>query len=143
MNKPGISCIILLFISCTTGSHDNSESIITPEEFRIFFHQFSFEKDFQLQRILFPLEYYYSEDIGDETLSVEVINRNEWNYIDFRKDNASKTAKYDAFETSTDVLSDTIAIYQRLGIDNGIHMTYYFTRQNGKWFLKEIQDQSN
>ena len=127
-----------LFFQCANVEKTNNQS--EEKTFESFFKDFSANQDFQLASIDFPLEY-YSVDIMDE-LEKGVIEKSDWNYIDFTKDEDAKAAEIDAYEVVVEKTVNEVK-YARKGIDNGILITYYFKMRDSKWYLVKIVDQSS
>ncbi|MDJ1468636.1 DUF4348 domain-containing protein [Cytophagaceae bacterium DM2B3-1] len=111
-----------------------SKSVFDP-----FFQKFSKDSIYQKQHISFPLPY-YEWDIENK-LSEEIINRNQWKFINFSKDKYMSSREIDAYTQVSVQKKDTL-IYIRNGIDNGIRIEYFFTQKDKMWYLVKIIDKS-
>jgi hypothetical protein len=151
INKLGIVLILLsiLLISCSSKGNKNiandeakvqNEMTIKEEPFDVFIKKFSKDNSFQLLRIKFPLVYNYSEEeIETGSLSTKQIKKEEWEIIDL--------VDKSGFGESVEIIKETngsnlIHILVR-GVDTGIHIVYFFEKEDNKWYLVKITDQSN
>ncbi|PLB86108.1 hypothetical protein C0T31_07360 [Dysgonamonadaceae bacterium] len=156
--------IVLLFIlistfgsGCTTNGSpkhfsdgtQTSKNIVSVsenqsqiEDFSTFFENFNDDRIFQLKRISFPI-YAIVGNPDDEGLAPmkEVIEKQDWEYIDLSYDSTYVSRDYDQYLQRVRFASDS-AIVELRGIDNGIYANYYFKQTNGKWFLVGIEDTS-
>ncbi|SNY94788.1 DUF4348 domain-containing protein [Flagellimonas pacifica] len=108
------------------------------ETFDDFFERFAKDSAFQKSRIKFPLRVSYFKDVLDDSLSVDVIERSSYIYIDLRENSPMVGIDYEvSFEENGDQKS-----YYLTGIDNGILITYIFKQNENCWYLVEILDES-
>ncbi len=111
------------------------------ENFDNFFEEFSFNEDFQLSRIKFPILTIKYDD--ESNLDSSYIEKKDWKYNSFyfRTEWQARGQIYDSFKHS---LSDTDErVFEWKGIGNGIHELFFFKRINKKWFLIKSIDYSN
>lgn len=149
-----ILILIVLSVSCRQKLSKSKDEIdltinkkkeatikVDREDFFVFFQDFCLIKEYQLNRIKFPLkESYLSEDLN-EILSKE-IKREDWKYIKL-KNFENNTIEYYFDDFNKLEIPDTDEkVYSIIGIENGISINYYFKRINGIWFLIKIEDQS-
>ena len=111
------------------------------ENFFVFFQDFCRDSSFQIRRIKFPLISLYP-DPGLDSIVAEAIKETDWYYVPI-KDFTSNTFEYffDRFRDRELPDSDEM-VYAIIGIENGIHINYYFQRIEGKWYLLKIEDLS-
>jgi hypothetical protein len=151
INKLGLFLILssILLISCSSKSNKSiandeakvqNEKTISEEPFDVFIKKFSKDSSFQLLRIKFPLVYTYSEEeIDTGSLSTKQIKKEEWEIIDL--------VDKSGFGESVEIIKETNGsdLIQLLvkGVDTGVHIVYFFEKENNKWYLVKITDQSN
>ena len=137
-----IGCFLVIGCAVKNKRDVGSRSIQQDSSFQAFFLQFSGDSLFQISRIQFPLKYSYFEGYSD-SLMVERIEVNDWNYIDFKDDSLAYKNIEDAYQIHFIEKGQDRVEYLRKGIDNGINMNYAFKRIVSQWFLVEIVDRSN
>lgn len=140
-------CSVFITISCTqpTSTEKNQPKTVnnsseTEEDFNSFLEDFNTKPTFQRQRIIFPLEATFLDpsDYGMQTVSEE-IKYQEWLLLDFTYDSTFATRQMDRYKQNIRLYNDSSIIEHR-GIDNGIFANYFFTKKDGKWFLKSFSD---
>lgn len=123
-------------------SEDESQNRSYKEgSFLSFFQKFSESKEFQFTRIVFPLNY-RSFDIEMDALKNSLIQKSEWQFIDFTADKKANESKLDRFEGVLEKINSVKYKYTRKGFDNGIFIEYEFDLIKGDWFLVGINDLS-
>ena len=112
------------------------------QDFEMFFEKFSRDSLFQKDRVKYPINYSFYEDVMSEETTIEIIRKpSEFDYINFKDDLEAKNKEYDRFSVVKEKKSD-LFLYKRIGIDNGIRETYSFMKIRGCWFLVSILDES-
>ncbi|WP_459211248.1 DUF4348 domain-containing protein [Aquimarina rhabdastrellae] len=112
------------------------------QDFEMFFEKFSRDSLFQKDRVNYPIDYSFYEDVTSEETTIEIIRKpSEFDYINFKDDLEAKNKEYDRFSVVKEKKSD-LFLYKRIGIDNGIRETYSFMKIRGCWFLVSILDES-
>ena len=116
------------------------------EDFHAFFIRFALEKEFQLERIKFPLtKIVLTSDPnppGDFIEKTVEVDRGEWEHNSFYY-NSDRTYRAQIFDNFEAELRDTDErVFAWLGIESGFQMYYYFRRIDGKWYLVKIKDYS-
>lgn len=114
------------------------------EDFNQFFPRFAVEKDFQLERVQFPLTKIVlvndPNPKGDFIEKTVTIDKSEWEHISFyyTSDRRPRAQIFDNFEAK---LRDTgERVFAWLGVESGYQIYYYFHRINGRWYLVKIRD---
>lgn len=116
---------------------ENTE--IGKEDFDEFFYKFIIEPDFQLSRIKFPLEFVGFKDgyPGKKTDTI-YLKKDQWKHNHYYLNESSIPVIYDNYEMKLKDTDERIFVWS--GVENGIYMTLYFRRIEGKWFLKREED---
>jgi Domain of unknown function (DUF4348) len=131
---------ILFSIYCTLAFISPSFGQETKEDFDSFFFQFATEKEFQRERIKFPLEYVTwenEEDAGGKIITTK-ITKDEWKHDYFYMNENYRPQIFDNFEGT---LRDTDErLFQWIGTETGVDVKYYFKRIDGKWYLVKKED---
>jgi hypothetical protein len=103
----------------------------STESFKVFYLKFFKDRDFQINRILFPLKYVVLND--DNSYRSFYKTKSQWKFSSLEdKGLIVKTLK------SND--SNVVINYQIS--DTGFYVNYYFKKINGFWFLYKIYDES-
>jgi hypothetical protein len=103
----------------------------STESFKEFYFDFFNERDFQVNRIVFPLKYVVLND--DNSYRVFYKSRSKWKFSSLEdKGLIVKTLKNNKTEV---VINYQIS-------DTGFYANYYFKKINGIWFLYKIYDES-
>lgn len=125
--------LFLGFLFCCQKSEKSKNDLESAqnEKFEYFLEKFLSNKDFQLQRIKFPLR---NKILNTDTNNFEVneIQRNDWKYFTL---NSKKCIKKNLPAKKIFTLNVQI-------LETGISVDYNFEQKAGKWFLIEIIDQS-
>lgn len=157
-----ISIICLIFlIACKkkTGesrfSKNNSTASVSiknqeqtkgcRQTFEEFFERFCKDSLFQKNRVKYPLHYYFSDydySSNRDTLGVELIQKKNYNYLDFTVDKDAMNNEYDKYTIESSKINNTSIHYKHLGYDNGIRITHKFKLIDGCWYMVEILDES-
>ena len=139
--------VVFLLSSCTgntqkkinEGDTELAQNEISPqpdqENFHLFLHDFSADRIFQLERIVFPITVSIP-DANEIALSPtpEKIEKSDWELLDLSYDSTYITRDYDKYTQTVQFRKDTAHVSLR-GIDNGIYADYYFKLLDGKWYL--------
>ena len=142
-------CSLFITTSCyqpnkaKNNQRESAKKISANEEdFDSFLENFNTKPTFQRQRVLFPLEATLLDpsDYGMQTVN-EKIEYQDWLLLDFSYDSTYATRQMDRYEQLIRLYTDSSIIEHR-GIDNGIFANYFFTKKDGKWFLKSFTDVS-
>ncbi|GAA4239224.1 hypothetical protein GCM10022291_32720 [Postechiella marina] len=102
-------------------------------EFEIFIKIFNTDSIFQISRVKFPLNSTEINYDNYETIE-KTINLDNYEIIDLTIDPTSETKEYDKYTQKT-ILTESKAIIEFRGIDNGINCEYEFEKIEGKWNL--------
>lgn len=140
----------LLLISCGTKSTDLTTSdkeadsltiamTTNGEDFNEFFERFTTDSLFQTKRTKFPFRVLWTTEDGD---TVHETAKDDWTHSTFYYEDSYATRQVDAYTQEIRTYGDTVKLEQR-GVDNGIHVDYEFTKDNGKWILVSGKDYSN
>ncbi|PTB96464.1 hypothetical protein C9994_07270 [Marivirga lumbricoides] len=108
-------------------------------DFASFLKEFSSNKDFQLQRIDFPLKIILL-DIEDQE-EIQTISKEEWQHVNLLDTANIETIDVDAYSQKIEV-GESEAIIKLRGIDNGIRINYKFQQRKRRWYLIEILNAS-
>lgn len=142
-------CSVFITTSCSQPNSAENDSTKTEknisandEDFNSFLENFNNKPTFQRQRVLFPLEATLLDpsEFGMQTVK-EKIEYQDWILLDFSYDSTYLTRQMDRYEQRIRLYNDSSIIEHR-GIDNGIFSNYFFTKKDGKWFLKSLSDVS-
>ena len=114
------------------------------EDFRIFLLQFFSSKEFQINRIEFPLEFvhYITEGEREFVEDTTFIEKSNWHVI---QDSSFLTSDYhtiiyDNFDATFRDTGQRVFRYE--GNENGINEALYFVLRDGKWYLIRKADLS-
>jgi len=134
--------LLLITVSCFSPKE--------KESFSAFFHKFSLDEKFQLERVKFPIEREYlgypaatnGKPALDPELIKEEISQDAWKHAKFYYDGTRQFRPqfYDNFQRKLRDSDERVFAWQ--GIENGIQIYYYFKRIDGRWFLTKIEDLS-
>ena len=142
-------CSVFITTSCSQPNSAENDSTMTEknisandEDFNSFLENFNNKPTFQRQRVLFPLEATLLDpsEFGMQTVK-EKIEYQDWILLDFSYDSTYLTRQMDRYEQRIRLYNDSSIIEHR-GVDNGIFSNYFFTKKDGKWFLKSLSDVS-
>jgi len=143
-------CLVVIFVSSCNNTNSNSiinqpennqlsNEIESEEDFRDFLSKFNSDSIFQINRVIFPLNYHSLDD--DYNPISERIERNEYLKMNFEYSEGFKDRDYDKY-TQEIIINGDSAIIEIRGIENGIHSDVLFKKVKGKWYLKEIREES-
>ena len=112
------------------------------EDFYTFLENFNQKPTFQRQRIIFPIEATILDpsEYGMITI-IDKIEYQDWFLLDFSYDTSYVSRDRDRYEQLIRLYKDSSIIEHR-GIDNGIFANFFFTKKEGKWYLKSFTDVS-
>ena len=129
MNLTVIKLFVLLTFNCLCLYAQESS---INESFFVFINEFSNNEDFQLSRIIFPLEC-VSWNFEEDTTVTSYVKKTEWAYNRlFGENHEGFTVFYDNFECE---FQDTDQrVLQWRGFTD-MDVRFYFKRTEGKWFL--------
>ncbi|MFY8034636.1 MAG: hypothetical protein ACOVMN_08960 [Flexibacteraceae bacterium] len=98
--------------------------------FTTFFKRFYTDSTYQVERIIFPLSfYYYEENLEKKNL----LSKKDWGFITIDKEIATKTKIISHSKVTIDYYIPETCFYQ----------LHDFELRDGKWSLVNITDQSN
>ncbi len=117
-----------------TAQKNNSQQS-GQEDFNQFLDNFSTDRIFQFQRIVFPITV-SAPDANEITLTPteEKIEKTGWELLDLTYDSSFATRDFDKYVQTVNFRKDTAHVSLR-GIDNGIYADYYFKLIDGEWYL--------
>ena len=124
--------LLLLFPCVATYSQKIDES------FYNFLVKFSFDENFQKERIQFPLEKTFLSEDSARPITKN-IDRGEWKHIYLLRPHQSyfTDIRHHFGEPEKDS-TERVLVY--IGIENGIDIKYYFKKLDGQWYLIKITD---
>lgn len=135
-------CAVCTYTSCSQSKSDsdNQKETSMGEDFNSFLVDFNKKPTFQRQRVLFPMEATVLDpsEFGMQTVSEEITYQ-DWHLLDFSYDSTFVTRQMDSYEQTIRIYNDSCIIEQR-GVNNGIFANFYFTKKDGKWYLKSYTD---
>lgn len=118
----------------TTIRESKINKITNEENFNEFILKFNKDSIFQISRIDFPLKVKESDFEKEYRLSEIIIQKANYQKMDFTYLESYKKQEYDKFEQDIKIEKNSAVIKIR-GIDNGIFADYIFEKRNGKWYL--------
>lgn len=125
-----------------TKKKERKVDTICFSDFKHFFDKFSKDSIFQKQRITFPLkkviyDYYESNDP-----KIELISKDSFSFFNFDKDQKAINHQSNKYTAAFEQLENCEIVYKLRGYDNGINIRFKFRKNNDKWLLFEIIDES-
>lgn len=123
---------IFLIISCNLSSNEISEDFLS------FLIKFSFDENFQKERIEFPLSKFV-ESQNSTAYITKMIDEKEWEHITLIEGSQNYVTDIMYNFGSDDVESDE-RVFKFIGIETGIDLKYFFKRIDGNWYLIKITD---
>jgi hypothetical protein len=129
--------IILIILICEFDVSDKEK--LFKEDFFQFLEDFSYDHEFQIRRIKFPLVI-ISLDESFTQSDTTYLKQQEYkpNYFLFVPGNESYHQVYDNFNHELQDTNERVLAWH--GIGNGIRIFYYFKRIEGLWFLIKKED---
>jgi hypothetical protein len=118
-------------------SSDLSYQKQVNEDFKSFFAEFSKNRKFQIERIVFPLSLYTENEQGKSV--IKKLSQKSWIHTDFI--GLKKINKKNLIEIEVNSSTEAKVIYSME--DNGVYVIHYFTKKAGKWYLNKISDESD
>ncbi|CAM1344058.1 hypothetical protein [Tenacibaculum amylolyticum] len=116
------------------------------KNFKSFFSDFGRDSLFQKERIKFPLKYLISDfdyELDKDTFGIDLVKKENYEYIDFSIDEKAMDKKYGKYTVETIIVNDTLILYNHIGYDNGIKVSYKFNLIKDCWYLIEVIDESS
>ena len=105
------------------------------EDFHQFLDNFSTDRIFQFERIIFPITVLAPDaDQIALTPTAEKIEKMDWELLDLTYDSTYTTRDFDKYTQTVNFRKDTAHVALR-GIDNGIYADYYFKLIDSEWYL--------
>lgn len=112
------------------------------QTFDEFFDRFAKDSVFQKERVKYPMEWsYYGEANYQELITEIVDSKQKFRYFDFTDDKNAINREYGAFEVNRINHIDSV-IYQRIGLDTGLLISFKFQLIDNCWYLVSIVDKS-
>jgi hypothetical protein len=112
-----------------------------PESFIVFLQKFMSDSIFQKNRVKFPLTYLTYDDSDDESKEItKRLNPDDWNFNTIYDRLKFMTNFSSSWDTNIKE-SDNMLIYIG-GVENGIYIRYFFTKNDEKWYLTKMSDES-
>ncbi len=122
--------LIFIFSGCETKIDKQQE------KFAPFFKEFKQKKEFQFSRTKYPLEYWqYTDGIepSDYKYVQSFIPKSKKRFNDFQFNNSNEKV----------VINNDTVVVQIRGMDSGLYIDYYFTKNEAKWYLVKVENTSN
>jgi hypothetical protein len=122
--------VLLVMIKCYlvfSQDYDNN--------FDTFLFKFATDKEFQIERIKFPLEFVTwenPEEIGGNIVT-KMIQKENWQHDYFYANQNYRPQIYDNFEGN--LRNTDERLFQWIGVETGVNVKYFFKKIEGKWFL--------
>ncbi len=127
-----LTVLMLLLVGCF--AHAQTEK----ENFDTFFQRFMTDEKFQLERVVFPLEFVeFDENYEEVSSSIKKVN---WTHQWFYANEQAYTALYNNYDMKLEDTDERLFAWR--GIENGIYAAYYFKRIEGKWYLTKWENLS-
>lgn len=154
MNKIIIFILIFLLVSCMNNNSKEERSKKNEPEladvssakkyetFADFVNKFFSDSIFQNNHIKFPLKVVVNDYDLKETDSIKYntqyryITRRMWKYTNLSNEEVDGLK----IKSKLESLSNSVTL---LGVDNGVHITYHFRKEDDTWILIQIEDSSN
>jgi hypothetical protein len=116
-----------------------NKSDLKEENFDDFFYKYMIDPDFQLSRVKFPLANIGFKDKypGDEIDTI-YLTKEKWKHNSYYLDKTSIPIIYDNYEMKLQNTDERIFVWS--GVENGTHVSSYFKRIDGIWFLIKEED---
>ncbi len=116
------------------------ENIADKENFDEFFSHFMYDTAFQLERVVFPLEFVHLDYENDYEVVSTAIKKADWAHQRFYANQQAYPALYNNYDMKLEDTNERLFAWR--GVDNGIYTAYYFKRIEGKWYLTKWEDLS-
>ncbi|MCU4154494.1 DUF4348 domain-containing protein [Carboxylicivirga sp. A043] len=103
--------------------------------FDTFLFKFATDKEFQAERIKFPLEFRTwenPEEIGGEIIT-KSIEKAHWQHDYLYANDNYRPQIYDNFEGK--LRESDERLFQWIGVETGVNVKYFFKKLDSKWFL--------
>jgi hypothetical protein len=111
-------------------------------DFLSFFENFKRDSVFQINHVKFPYMFYYSDEDFPLDMMEAIIHKNEYAFIHFSE--AMNTYPYTSSPFSMDiVVRKDSAFCIKQSTLNKTTIAYKFSRDNGSWYLVEIEDNTD
>lgn len=103
------------------------------EDFDKFFFKFCHNKEFQLERVTFPLVDCFLDTTFNHNMVCDSLRKEQWQHLFLFYDESYVVQFYDNFKHG---LRDTDErVYAYVGVENDVAIYYYFKRINELWYL--------
>ena len=136
-----IFCGLLMLLSLSTPAGQRKSSTKTTEDFREFCALFFSDSTFQQERVKFPLPSLTLKDPASPVDTV-LLRETDWHFSDFRYSaNSFNVQVYDNFKKRLRSTPERVVSFE--GTENGIDLSLYFQRIEGKWYLVKRADLSD
>ena len=112
------------------------------QSFEEFFEQFAKDSLFQKSRVKYPLKESYYEDLESSEITIEMVSKSDYHYLDFTEDQNAMNREYSQYKIVIEKIDENNIYYRNVGIDNGINIIYKFKLIDRCWFMIEIEDKS-
>lgn len=134
-----IVVILFVFISCADRGKKDEKSIPQKtesqiENFEVFFDKFSSDSVFQSSRIKFPLPV-ETYDIDSEKFDKSTIAADKWTFFNIKELDKKKYILNTIKEKDQNIVKIQVE-------DTGVSVDYIFQKQEDKWMLIKIVDES-
>jgi hypothetical protein len=111
-------------------NNNDANQTYSDEVFINFLEKFSKNLNFQLERVVFPMEIEVLDN--DYNTIKELITKEDFSTLNFiHSDLQEGTNRY----TQTIEYQENKAVIVCRGIDNGIYIDFYYEKRSGKWYL--------
>jgi hypothetical protein len=111
-----------------------SEPDAEQEDFTDFFYKFMIEPEFQLSRVKFPLEFVgFKDGYPGDDIDTIYFTKDKWEHNSYYLDKTSIPVIYDNYEMKLRNTDERRFVWS--GVENGIYVSSYFKRIDGKWYL--------
>lgn len=106
-----------------------------------FFLLFGSVEEYQVEHIIFPLNYLSFDTMDNvDTLSLK---KEDWEFNHFAMDTVAYQREHDRYKPELIRERQNYVTYIRRGIDNGILIEYHFVEDAEAWKMFQIIDKSN
>ncbi len=115
------------------------EKVLDLEDFDTFFYQFMSDQNFQKSRINFPLTFiHFKDDYPGEETDTTFLTKEKWEHSHYFLNETYIPIIYDNYEMKLRNTNERVFVWS--GVENGIYVTSFFQRIEGKWFLIKKED---
>jgi hypothetical protein len=126
--------LIIQLVALCDGANAKSD-----EEFLKFLTKFSSDKEFQIQRIKFPItKNSYTKDLKDTVIKIE---SSRWQFVSLIQPKTESITDI-GYSFKDDNIASNQRVFSYIGIETGVNVKYFFKRINRQWYLVKIEDYS-